>query len=322
MIGCCSRLRQISSLRSPLLFSVIKGFRMYSAVERGTPNTLDYRIFYTKDGVPISPFHDIPLYSDDSQQYCNMVVEIPRWTNAKMEICKEESLNPIKQDVKKGKLRYVNNVFPYHGYIWNYGAIPQTWEDPAHVDANTKAKGDNDPLDAVEIGSAVAARGEVKQVKILGVIAMIDEGETDWKIVCIDRNDPLAGQLNDIGDVEKVMPGYLEATRDWFRIYKFPTGKPMNEFAFDGVWKDKAFADNIIKETNGHWKALMSNKGVADDVATQNLSVQNSHGLISVDEATSILNKVPAADSAGPAVDSSTQNQCFVKRTVSENVCA
>lgn len=36
-----------------------------------------------------------------------------------------ESLNPIKQDVKKEKLRYVNNVFPYHGYIWNYGALPQ-----------------------------------------------------------------------------------------------------------------------------------------------------------------------------------------------------
>ena len=36
-----------------------------------------------------------------------------------------EELNPIKQDVKKGKLRYVNNCFPYHGYLWNYGALPQ-----------------------------------------------------------------------------------------------------------------------------------------------------------------------------------------------------
>lgn len=26
-----------------------------------------------------------------------MVVEVPRWTNAKMEISKEESFNPIKQ---------------------------------------------------------------------------------------------------------------------------------------------------------------------------------------------------------------------------------
>ena len=28
---------------------------------------------------------------------------------------------------------------------------------------------------------------------------MIDEGETDWKIVCIDRNDPMADSLSDIG---------------------------------------------------------------------------------------------------------------------------
>jgi hypothetical protein len=54
-----------------------------------------------------------------------MIVEVPRWTNAKMEISKEESFNPIKQDIKKGKLRYVRNCFPHHGYIWNYGAFPQ-----------------------------------------------------------------------------------------------------------------------------------------------------------------------------------------------------
>lgn len=41
------------------------------------------------------------------------------------QIATKELLNPIKQDVKKGKLRYVANVFPHKGYIWNYGAIPQ-----------------------------------------------------------------------------------------------------------------------------------------------------------------------------------------------------
>lgn len=49
-----------------------------------------------------------------------------------------------------------------------------------------------------------------------------------------------------------------------------------------GEWKNKAFADNIIKETNAHWKALITNKGVADDVETKNTSVQNSHGLITL----------------------------------------
>lgn len=42
-----------------------------------------------------------------------------------MQIATKEALNPIKQDCKKGKLRYVHNCFPYHGYIWNYGALPQ-----------------------------------------------------------------------------------------------------------------------------------------------------------------------------------------------------
>lgn len=42
-----------------------------------------------------------------------------------VQIATKEPMNPIKQDMKKGKLRYVANVFPHHGYIWNYGAIPQ-----------------------------------------------------------------------------------------------------------------------------------------------------------------------------------------------------
>ena len=41
------------------------------------------------------------------------------------QISKEEFLNPIKQDTKKGKLRYVRNCFPHKGYLWNYGAFPQ-----------------------------------------------------------------------------------------------------------------------------------------------------------------------------------------------------
>lgn len=35
---------------------------------------------------PVSPLHDIPLFVDQSKKIVNMVVEIPRWTNAKMEV--------------------------------------------------------------------------------------------------------------------------------------------------------------------------------------------------------------------------------------------
>ena len=59
----------------------------YTTRKVGAPNTLEHRIYLEKDGVPVSPFHDIPLYANEQQTILNMVVEIPRWTNAKMEVC-------------------------------------------------------------------------------------------------------------------------------------------------------------------------------------------------------------------------------------------
>ena len=67
--------------------------------------------------------------------------------------------------------------------------------------------------------------GDILPVKILGAIALIDEGETDWKLLAIDTRDPLADEINDIGDVESHMPGLIAATVEWFKIYKIPQGK-------------------------------------------------------------------------------------------------
>ncbi|KAK7502056.1 hypothetical protein BaRGS_00006808 [Batillaria attramentaria] len=219
----------------------------FSIVERGQRNTLDYRIFYQgPNGNFVSPFHDIPLFADGDSNILNMVVEIPRWTNAKMEISRDEKLNPIKQDVKKGKLRFVKNIFPHHGYIWNYGAHPQTWEDPKCKFEETNTSGDLDPLDVCEIGHKIHPRGAVIQVKVLGCMLLIDEGETDWKIIAIDVNDPLAAKLNDIRDVDKEMPGFLRATYEWFRYYKMPDSKPENTVHWGGDCKDKVSAFVVI----------------------------------------------------------------------------
>jgi inorganic pyrophosphatase len=119
--------------------------------------------------------------------------------------------------------------------------IFQTWEDPNVIHPETKAKGDNDPLDVCEIGELVGYPGQVKQVKILGVMALLDEEETDWKVIVIDINDPLAPKLNDVEDVERHLPGLLRATNEWFRSYKIPDGKPENQFAFTGECKNKKY---------------------------------------------------------------------------------
>lgn len=64
----------------------------YQPRKVGSLHTTEFRTYIEKDGVPVSPFHDIPLYANEQQTILNMVVEIPRWSNAKLEISKEEFL--------------------------------------------------------------------------------------------------------------------------------------------------------------------------------------------------------------------------------------
>jgi len=82
--------------------------RRYEVVERGQLHTLNYRCYFrdVQTNTIVSPFHDIPLvneqYGNENETIYNMVVEVPRWTNAKMEINKQLKLNPLVQDVKNG----------------------------------------------------------------------------------------------------------------------------------------------------------------------------------------------------------------------------
>jgi inorganic pyrophosphatase len=131
----------------------------------------------------------------------------------------------------------------------------------------TKAAGDNDPLDVCEIGELVNKPGDVIQVKVLGVMALLDEGETDWKIMVINVNDPLAPKLNDVEDVERHLPGLLRATNEWFRIYKIPDGKPENQFAFSGECKNKKYAMDIVRECAEAWEKLATGKTPKEDLS-------------------------------------------------------
>ncbi|RMX70585.1 hypothetical protein D0869_16497 [Hortaea werneckii] len=91
-------------------------------------------------------------------------------------------------------------------------------------------------------------------------MALLDEGETDWKIIVIDVNDPLAPKLNDIEDVERHLPGLLRATNEWFRIYKIPDGKPENQFAFSGECKNRKYAMDVVRECAEAWEKLITGK--------------------------------------------------------------
>ncbi len=87
----------------------------YVRYERGQLNTVNYRVYLKNSETNefVSPFHDVPLLANKEAQIYNAVIEIPRWSNAKMEVNKKEKLNPIAQDIKNNKLRFVNNCNNY-----------------------------------------------------------------------------------------------------------------------------------------------------------------------------------------------------------------
>jgi len=235
-------------------FSSAFDIKHLTTATTGEPKSLDFRVlFHYNDGgqlKQISPWHDIPLYSTDG--YVHMVTEIPKFSRAKFEIATGEPFNPIKQDTKNGKLRDYN----YGDMCFNYGAFPQTWEDPAHTTPDTGYVGDNDPIDAIEIGCKMLRTGSVTKVKVLGCLAMIDDGETDWKVICIAADDVLAPQLNDITDVDRVLPGYIPVMREWLRLYKTVDGKPMNQFGLQEKALDREYTLGVINETHEFWKKL------------------------------------------------------------------
>jgi inorganic pyrophosphatase len=124
--------------------------------------------------------------------------------------------------------------------------------------------GDNDPVDVVEISDYPIALGEVNEVKVLGCLAMIDEEETDWKILAIAKSNPLYEQINDEASLEQAMPGKIAVIRDWFKMYKTTDGKPENYFAFDGKFLDAEYSNEVIAECHESWQKLRTGAIPAD----------------------------------------------------------
>ncbi|ATY65832.1 Inorganic pyrophosphatase [Cordyceps militaris] len=254
--------------------------------EVGARNTLDWRVWLEQDGNPISFWHDIPLFPQGNvSNIINMYVEIPRWTDAKIETKRNEPLNPIFHDDKKNKPRFVFSVWPQKTYPFNYGSIPQTWEDSTVIHNFTGYIGDNDPMDVFDVSSLEPPYvGQLKQVKVLGGLAMIDvsltrnyrktfdayainhqENTTDWKVLAIDIKDPIASMVNNVDDLEVLRPGSKQTFYDWFIYYKVIKGSGKN-FIYGGKFQDPATMLSTIGESHDFWLKLMRGKTQKDKI--------------------------------------------------------
>ncbi len=123
--------------------------------------------------------HDITA-GKNAPDIINVIIEIPKGSKNKYEIDKETGLIMLDRALHTAQ-----------DYPFDYGFMPQShWED-------------GDPLDVVVLTTYPLAPGILVKVRPVGVAHMIDDGESDAKIIAVPEKDPRFDDIQDLSDVNK-----------------------------------------------------------------------------------------------------------------------
>ena len=156
-------------------------------------------------------FNEIESYIHDIEPISisgniNAVIEIPSVTNDKFEVSKETG--QIVQDIEDGLPRKIK----YIGYPGNYGMIPKTLLSP-------KTGGDGDPLDVIVLGEQLQ-KGSVVEIKLIGILKMLDEGKMDDKLIGVMVNNSIFSSIDSFNELKKSYGGITNILEIWFANYK------------------------------------------------------------------------------------------------------
>ena len=153
---------------------------------------------------PTNYLHDIVAFTSDS--FANVVIEIPAGTSQKWEVNKESGKIEWEQ-VSSDSFRVVN----YLPYPANYGFVPQTLLPES-------TGGDGDPVDVFVLGKSIT-RGNVVKVKIVGIIHMLDNNESDSKLLAVSTEES-GFYADSYEELINNYPGVIDILRLWLLNYK------------------------------------------------------------------------------------------------------
>lgn len=105
--------------------------------------------------------------------------------------------------------------------------------------------------------------------QVIGALALIDSGETDYKILVVSSSSPFFSAINSPDDLEILRPGFVDSLKYWFRFYKVDTkGGPQREntFGYGGALLGAPHAWAIIKEAHESYLHLRDGKRKAKGI--------------------------------------------------------
>lgn len=123
------------------------------------------------------PWHDVEL-GDQFPDLIPVIIEVPKGSKIKYELDKESGL------IRVDRILYSSVHYPA-----NYGFIPRSYCE------------DKDPLDVLVLGQASVDPLSIMRAKPIGVMKMLDEGESDDKIIAVHADDPEWAHLSDISEL-------------------------------------------------------------------------------------------------------------------------
>lgn len=158
-------------------------------------------------------WHDIdPGTVDDT----NVIIEIGKYSKNKYEIDKETGLIALDRVMHSAQ-----------DYPFDYGFVPKTlWED-------------GDALDVIVLTTYPLIPGILVPVRMVAMMDMIDDGDSDVKIIAVPKKDP---RWDDVNDLKDINPHTLKEIEHFFATYKKVQNKEVEVRGFvDAASAKEAF---------------------------------------------------------------------------------
>lgn len=138
-------------------------------------------------------WHDVTR-GENTPHEVNCIIEIPKGSPNKYEIDKETGL------IALDRANYSSAPYPF-----DYGFVPQTlWED-------------NDALDIIVPSTFPLATGILVRVRPIAVMEMIDDGESDYKVIAVPVDDK---RWDDVQDLDDLNRHHVKEWKHFFETYK------------------------------------------------------------------------------------------------------
>jgi inorganic pyrophosphatase len=166
--------------------------------------------------------HDIAPGTADVM---NVIVEINKGSKNKYEIDKETGL------IALDRVAYTAQDFPF-----DYGFVPQTlWDD-------------GDALDVILLTTYPLVPGILVRARPVGIMNMIDSGDSDAKVIAVPVDDPRWADTKDLNNVNKHT---LIEIEHFYQTYKQLQKKVVEV----GGFEDKAAAHRAFARSRELYEA-------------------------------------------------------------------